>query len=78
MNIEQIKPYEQELVQYTMSSAEQGLIVCSENTAVEFTSLWTMKENNIHNVLTYCKLDISTHFSSGNEYVYSICSGLIE
>ena len=85
VDIESIRPYDKELVQYTMNPKEQEQIRTAECPEIEFTRLWTMKEavlkrsgegisNNLHEVLSDCKWTLSTIVSPNHKYVYSICT----
>ena len=84
VDIESIRAYDEELVQYTMNPDEQKQIRRAKHPEIEFTSLWTMKEavlkrsgegisNNLHEVLTDCKWRLSTIISPNQNYVYTIC-----
>ncbi|MBR3855294.1 MAG: 4'-phosphopantetheinyl transferase superfamily protein [Bacteroidaceae bacterium] len=83
VDIETTDRYSPRLAEYTMNSDELQQIQESENPAVEFTRLWTMKEaflkmtgrgitKNIKNVLTGCTAHIETTLSPDGRYVYSV------
>ncbi len=83
VDIETTDRYSTRLAEYTMNGDELQQIRQSENPAIEFTRLWTMKEaflkmtgrgisKNIKNVLVGCTAHIETTLSSDGRYVYSV------
>lgn len=84
VDIECVKPYDEELVQYTMNVQEREEIKQSNRPDIVFTRYWTRKEavlkrsgegitNHINDVLTECPWELSTFISPKQNYVYSIC-----
>lgn len=83
IDIESVDRYTPRLAQYTMNNDELQQIQKSENSAIEFARLWTMKEallkltgrgitNNMKDVLVGCTAHIDTTLSQDKRYVYSI------
>lgn len=85
VDIESVRPYDEELVTYTMNPEEQEQIKSSEHPGIEFTRLWTRKEavlkqsgkgitSSIQNVLTENQCSLTTVVGPNQKYVYSICT----
>lgn len=82
VDIESIRPLKESLVNYTMNDDEVNQILTSENPALTFTSLWTMKEavvkrsglgltNDLKHLLCPRPQGLTTVVSADGHYVYS-------
>lgn len=84
IDVESVRPLSESLVNYTMSNEEQQIIYGTENPALAFTRLWTMKEarmkltgegisNHIKEVLDDASFSFETVVSDNSKYVYTLC-----
>lgn len=82
VDVESIRPIKESLVNYTMNDDEVHQILTSENPALTFTSLWTMKEavvkrsghgltNDLKHLLCPRPQGLTTVVSTDLRYVYS-------
>jgi 4'-phosphopantetheinyl transferase len=86
VDIESIREYKENLVNYTMNEAEIAEIQQAENPASRFIRLWTMKEatmkligtgiiNDMKTVIDTTKYKYTT--VDKQRYIYTICENLI-
>ena len=84
VDIESIRSFDDDLLEYTMNLQEQQIIKQSTDPKIEFTRYWTMKEaflkwsgigisNNLQNCLADCRCKFTTVLDPQGRYVYSIC-----
>lgn len=83
VDIEEICPYEDDLVRYTMNDGEWHQIKESTDPHQEFLKIWTMKESYLKLTGEGLRDDMKTVFpnkgkyttviDSGRRYIYSVC-----
>ena len=84
VDVESVRSFNESLVHYTMNEDEIRQIESSEDQAVAFIRLWTMKEsamkligtgisNDMKHVLQQKKLEFETFVDCQGRFVYSIC-----
>ncbi len=83
IDVEAVRDYKESLVRHTMNDEEMALISASDNPALAFTRLWTMKEavqklsgrglvDDMRNILKDLPSELTTMISPDGRYVYSI------
>jgi 4'-phosphopantetheinyl transferase len=86
VDIESIREYKENLVNYTMNEAEIAEIQQAENPASRFIRLWTMKEATMKLIGTGISNDMKTVIDTTKykyttvdkqRYIYTICENLI-
>ena len=84
IDVEAVRDYKESLARHTMNDEEMTLISASDNPALAFTRLWTMKEavqklsgrgliDDMRNILKDLPSELTTTISPDGRYVYSIC-----
>ena len=84
VDVESVRSYNDSLVRYTMNDDEVCQIESSENRAVAFIRLWTMKEaalkltgtgisNEMKQVLCQEGLCFETYIDPQRRFIYSVC-----
>ena len=84
VDVESVRSFNESLVHYTMNEDEIRQIESSEDRAVAFIRLWTMKEsamkligtgisNDMKHVLQQKELEFETFVDTDSHFVYSIC-----
>lgn len=84
IDVEAVRDYKESLARHTMNDEEMVLISASDNPALAFTRLWTMKEavqklsgrglvDDMKNILKNLPSELTTTVSPDGRYVYSIC-----
>ena len=84
VDVESVRSFNESLVRYTMNEDEIRQIESSEDQAVAFIRLWTMKEsamkligtgisNDMKHVLQQEGLNFETSVDAQSRFVYSIC-----
>ena len=84
VDVESVRSFNESLVRYTMNEDEIRQIESSEDRAVAFIRLWTMKEsamkligtgisNDMKHVLQQKRLEFETFVDAESHFVYSIC-----
>ena len=84
VDVESVRSFNESLVRYTMNEAEVEEIESSEDQAIAFIRLWTMKEsalkligtgisNELKQVLQQENLQFQTFVDTQRRFVYSIC-----
>lgn len=83
IDVEAVRDYKESLARHTMNDEEMTLISASDNPALAFTRLWTMKEavqklsgrgliDDMRNILKDLPSELTTTISPDGRYVYSI------
>ena len=89
VDVESVRSFNESLVRYTMNEDEIRQIESSEDQAVAFIRLWTMKEsamkligtgisNDMKHVLQQEGLNFETFVDAQNRFVYSICRFIVK
>ena len=88
IDIEEVSNYDEELANYICNQDENKSLVASQNPALDFCKLWTMKESvlkftgsgintDLKSVLGNSHYRIETICSSDNSYVISVCQNVV-
>ena len=88
-DVESVRSFNESLVRYTMNEDEIRQIESSEDQAVAFIRLWTMKEsamkligtgisNDMKHVLQQEGLNFETFVDAQSRFVYSICRFIVK
>ena len=89
VDVESVRSFNESLVRYTMNEDEIRQIESSEDQAVAFIRLWTMKEsamkligtgisNDMKHVLQQEGLNFETFVDAQSRFVYSICRFIVK
>ena len=89
VDVESVRSFKESLVRYTMNEDEIRQIESSEDQAVAFIRLWTMKEsamkligtgisNDMKHVLQQEGLNFETFVDAQSRFVYSICRFIVK
>lgn len=89
VDVESVRSFNESLVRYTMNEDEIRQIESSEDQAVAFIRLWTMKEsamkligtgisNDMKHVLQQEGLDFETFVDAQGRFVYSTCRFIVK
>lgn len=89
VDVESVRSFNESLVRYTMNEDEIRQIESSEDQAVAFIRLWTMKEsamkligtgisNDMKHVLQQEGLNFETFVDAQSRFVYSICRFVVK
>jgi 4'-phosphopantetheinyl transferase len=89
VDVESVRSFNESLVRYTMNEDEIRQIESSEDQAVAFIRLWTMKEsamkligtgisNDMKHVLQQEGLNFETSVDAQSRFVYSICRFIVK
>jgi 4'-phosphopantetheinyl transferase len=89
VDVESVRSFNESLVRYTMNEDEIRQIESSEDQAVAFIRLWTMKEsamkligtgisNDMKHVLQQEGLNFETFVDAQSRFIYSICRFIVK
>lgn len=85
IDVERIRPYNDNLARYVLSDEEYDRVRLSDNPDLEFTKFWTMKESllkltgegirdDLKTVLTNARAHFDIHVNLEKSYVYTIAT----